>query len=68
MAFDHWVDPTQDPALAMGEMWGTQGCYGAPIGAMGHPWVLWGHLKVNQGSLWGSINTQTRGKDRSDGL
>ena len=28
MAFPHWVDPT----LAMGQLWGTQGCYGAAMG------------------------------------
>ena len=36
-AFNHWVDPTEDTAMAMGQMWGTHGCYGAPMGAMGTP-------------------------------
>ena len=44
-----------------GNQWGTHGCYGAPIGAMGHPGVLWGHLRDNQGVLWGFINTERTG-------
>ena len=45
MAFPHWVDPT----LAMGQLWGTQGCYGAAMGQLwGQPGIAMGLSNTKQ--------------------